>query len=161
MYASRGKKLGFQLSHKHPHNSETNLNATYIVINISKKSTSQELITEKLKKTRVTKRKRLAWKLTKISPKIRDALNGTTELQIWSRLDHMFNKKFCRKKNSEASSTMKETVSIDIRITSRNGGRKIIQPTRTKCRPPQQKAEIDSIQPRHMNLFQSYNYEID
>ena len=50
MYASRGEKLGFQFSHKHSHNSETNLNATYIVINISKKSTSQELITETLEK---------------------------------------------------------------------------------------------------------------
>ena len=48
-------------------------------------------------------------------------------------------KAFYRQRISEFSRTRKETVDIDILLTSRNGGRKIMQSIRMTSRPPSRK----------------------
>ena len=45
-------------------------------------------------------------------------------------------KAFCRQRLPESSCVRKETVYIDIFVTSRNGDRKIMQSIRTTSRPP-------------------------
>ena len=46
---------------------------------------------------------------------------------------------FCRQRIPEFSCTRKETVDIDILVTSRNGGRKIMQSIRITSRSPSRK----------------------
>ena len=48
-------------------------------------------------------------------------------------------KAFCRQRIPECSCVRKETVDIDILVTSRNGDRKIMQSIRVMSRPPLRK----------------------
>ena len=48
-------------------------------------------------------------------------------------------KAFYRQRIPESSCARKETVDIDILVTSRNGDRKIMQPIRITSRPPSRK----------------------
>ena len=50
-------------------------------------------------------------------------------------------KAFHRKRITEPSCVRKETVDIDILVTSRNGGRKILQSIGTTRRPPTRKTK--------------------
>ena len=54
-------------------------------------------------------------------------------------------KAFYRQRISEFSRTRKETVDIDILITSRNGGRKIMQSIRMTSRPPSRKRKPNQL----------------
>ena len=61
-------------------------------------------------------------------------------------------KAFCRKRIPEPSCARKETVDIDILVTSRNGDRKIMQSIRITSR---------QVEPLPMNIYQSNTYRKD
>ena len=54
-------------------------------------------------------------------------------------------KAFYRQRIPEFSCARKETVDIDILVTSRNGDRKILQSTRIKSRPPSKKRKWNQL----------------
>ena len=54
----------------------------------------------------------------------------------------------------------KETVDIDILVTSRNGDRKIVQSIRIMSRIPSNK-EVEPVQPVWMNVYQNNTYRKD
>ena len=54
-------------------------------------------------------------------------------------------KAFYRQRVPEFSCARKETVDIDILVTSRNGDRKIMQPNRIRSRPPSRKREWNQL----------------
>ena len=54
-------------------------------------------------------------------------------------------KAFYRQRIPEFSSARKETVDIDILVTSRNGDRKIMQPVRITSRPPSRKRKWNQL----------------
>ena len=54
-------------------------------------------------------------------------------------------KAFYRQKVPESSCARKQTVDIDILVTSRNGDRKIIQSIRIMCRPSLRKRKWDQL----------------
>ena len=55
----------------------------------------------------------------------------------------------------------KETVDIDILVTSRNGDRKIMQSIRITSRSPPENKEEEPLEPVQMNIFQSNTYRKD
>ena len=54
-------------------------------------------------------------------------------------------KAFCRQQIPELSHARKETVDIDILVTSRNGDRKIMQSIRIMSRPPLRKRKWNQL----------------
>ena len=56
-------------------------------------------------------------------------------------------KAFCRQRIPESSCARKETVDIDILVTSRNGDRKIMQSIRITSRTPSRKKEWNQLSP--------------
>ena len=54
-------------------------------------------------------------------------------------------KAFYRQRNPEPSCARKETVDIDILVTSRNGGKKIMQSIRVTSRPPSRKGKWNQL----------------
>ena len=54
-------------------------------------------------------------------------------------------KAFCRQRIPEFSRARKETVDIDILVTSRNGDRKIMQSIRTTSKPPSRKRKWNQL----------------
>ena len=54
-------------------------------------------------------------------------------------------KAFYRQRIPEFSHARKETVDIDIFVTSRDGDRKIMQSTRITCRPPSRKRKWNQL----------------
>ena len=55
----------------------------------------------------------------------------------------------------------KETVDLDILVTSRNGDRKIMQSIRIMSRPPSRKKEVEPVEPVLKNIYQSNTYRKD
>ena len=70
-------------------------------------------------------------------------------------------KAFYRQRIPEFSCARKETVDIDILVTSRNGHRKITQSIRITCRPPSRKKEVEPVEPVLKNIYQSNTYRKD
>ena len=66
-------------------------------------------------------------------------------------------KTFYRQKIPESSSARKETVDIDILVTSRNGDRKVIQSIRIMSRPPSRKRKWNQMS----QFYQSNTYRKD
>ena len=64
-------------------------------------------------------------------------------------------KAFYRQRIPESSSARKETVDIDILVTSRNGDRKIMQSIKNTSRPTLTKKEVDPVEPVLKNIYQS------
>ena len=62
---------------------------------------------------------------------------------------------------TELSCTRKESVKIDILVTSRNGGRRIMQSIRIMSRPSLENKEVERIQPVQMNIYQYNTYGKD
>ena len=60
----------------------------------------------------------------------------------------------------ESSLRGKETVDIDIFVTSRNGDRKIMQSIRVTSRPLE-KREVEPVEPVLKNIYQSNTYRKD
>ena len=56
---------------------------------------------------------------------------------------------------------MKETVDIDIFVTSRNGDRKIMQSIRTTRRPPSGYKEAEPVEPVQVKIYQCNTYRKD
>ena len=56
---------------------------------------------------------------------------------------------------------MKETVDIDILVTSGNGDRKIMQSMRITSRPASRKKEVKPVEPNLNNIYQSNTYRKD
>ena len=82
-------------------------------------------------------------------------------------------KAFYRKRIPESSCTRKETVDIDILVTSRNGDRKIMQSIRIMSRPPLRKrkwnqlsqfwltsTKVIPIENEHLPIHESFFYHI-
>ena len=65
-------------------------------------------------------------------------------------------KAFYRQRIPEPSCARKETVDIDILVTSRNGDRKIMQSIRIMSRPTSRKRKWN-----HLNQYQSNTYKKD
>ena len=65
-------------------------------------------------------------------------------------------KAFYRQRIPEFSRARKETVDIDILVTSRNGDRKIMQSIRIMSRPTSRKRKWN-----HLNQYQSNTYKKD
>ena len=70
-------------------------------------------------------------------------------------------KAFYRQRIPESSCVRKETVDIDILVTSRNGDRKIMQSIRIMSRPPSKKKEVEPVEPVLKNIYQSNTYRKD
>ena len=70
-------------------------------------------------------------------------------------------KAFYRQRTLESSCERKETVDIDILVTSRNGDRKIMQSIRITSRPPSEKKEVEPVEPVLKNIYQSNTYRKD
>ena len=70
-------------------------------------------------------------------------------------------KAFYRQRIPEFSCARKETVDIDILVTSRNGDRKIMQSIRITSRPPLEKKEVEPVEPVLKNIYQSNTYRKD
>ena len=70
-------------------------------------------------------------------------------------------KAFYRQRIPEFSCARKETVDIDILVTSRNGHRKIMQSIRITSRPPSRKKEVEPVEPVLKNIYQSNIYRKD
>ena len=70
-------------------------------------------------------------------------------------------KAFDRHRTLEFSCARKETVDIDILVTSRNGHRKIMQSIRITSRPPSRKKEVEPVEPVLKNIYQSNTYRTD
>ena len=70
-------------------------------------------------------------------------------------------KPFYRQRIPEFTRARKETVDIDIIVTSRNGDRKLMQSTRMTSSPPSRKKEVESIDPVLKNIYQSNTYRKD
>ena len=70
-------------------------------------------------------------------------------------------KPFYRQRIPEFTRARKETVDIDIIVTSRNGDRKLMQSNRITSRPPSRKKEVESIEPVLKNIYQSNTYRKD
>ena len=66
-------------------------------------------------------------------------------------------KAFYRQRIPEFSCARKETVDIDILVTSRNGDRKIMQSIRTFL----EKKEVEPVEPVLKNIYQSNTYRKD
>ena len=60
----------------------------------------------------------------------------------------------------QSSCERKETVDIDILVTSRNGDRKIMQTIRITSRPHSNK-KVQPVEPVQMNIYQSNTYRKD
>ena len=67
-------------------------------------------------------------------------------------------KAFYRQRIPESSCARKETVDIDILVTSRNGDRKIMQSIRVTSRPLE-KREVEPVEPVLKNIYQSNTSE--
>ena len=59
---------------------------------------------------------------------------------------------------TEPRCATKETVDIDILVTSTNGENKIMQSIRITNRPPSRKKEVEPVEPVQMNIYQSNTY---
>ena len=70
-------------------------------------------------------------------------------------------KAFYRQRIPEFSCARKETVDIDILVTSRNGDRKILQSTRITSRPPSRKSKWNQLSQFLKNIYQSNTYRKD
>ena len=71
-------------------------------------------------------------------------------------------KAFYRQRVPESSCARKETVDINIPVTSRNGYRKIMQSIRITSRPPSRKRKRNQlIEPVLKNIYQSNTYRKD
>ena len=70
-------------------------------------------------------------------------------------------KAFYRQRIQEFSYARKETVDIDILVTSRNGDRKIMQSMRIMSRPTSRKKEVEPVEPVLKNIYQSNTYRKD
>ena len=70
-------------------------------------------------------------------------------------------KVFYRQRIPESSCVRKETVDIDMLVTSRNGDRKIMQFMKITSRPPLRKKEVESVEPVLKNIYQSNTYRKD
>ena len=70
-------------------------------------------------------------------------------------------KVFYRQRIPEFSCARKETVDIDILVTSRNGDRKIMQTFRITIRPPSRKKEVVTVEPVLKNIYQNNTYRKD
>ena len=55
----------------------------------------------------------------------------------------------------------KETVDVDMFVTSRNGDRKIMQSIRITSRPPSRKKKLKPVEPVLKNIYQSNTYRKD
>ena len=64
-------------------------------------------------------------------------------------------KAFYRQRIPESSCARKETVDIDILVTSTNGDRKIMQSIRITSRPTSKKKEVEPVDPVLKNIYQS------
>ena len=64
-------------------------------------------------------------------------------------------KPFSRQRIPEFGCARKETVDIDILVTSRNGDRIIIWSIRIMSRPPEVEVEVEPPEPVQMNIYQS------
>ena len=64
-------------------------------------------------------------------------------------------KAFYRQKILESSCGRKETVDIDILVTSRNGDRQIMQSIRITSRQPPQKKKVEPVEQVLKNIYQS------
>ena len=69
-------------------------------------------------------------------------------------------KAFYRQRIPESSCARKETVDIDILVTSRNGDTKIMQSIRIRSRPLEKK-EMEPFEPVLKNTYQSSTYRKD
>ena len=67
-------------------------------------------------------------------------------------------KAFYRQRIPESSCARKETVHIDILVTSRNGDRKIMQSIRITSRLPLRKKEVEPVEPVLKNIYESNTY---
>ena len=70
-------------------------------------------------------------------------------------------KAFYRQRIPEFSCARKETVDIDILVTSSDGERKIMQSIRITTRPPSEIKEVEPVEPVQMNIYQSNPYRKD
>ena len=70
-------------------------------------------------------------------------------------------KVFYRQRIPELSCARKETVHIDILVTSRTGHRKIMQSIRIKSRPPSRKKEAEPVEPVPKTIYKSNAYRKD
>ena len=61
----------------------------------------------------------------------------------------------------ESKCARKETVDINILVTSRNGDRKIMQSIKITGRPPYAKREVEPVEPVRINIYQSNTYGKD
>ena len=69
-------------------------------------------------------------------------------------------KAFYRQRIPESSCARKETVDMDILVTSRNGDRKIMQSIRIMSRSLENKEE-EPVEPVQMNIYQNNTYRKD
>ena len=67
-------------------------------------------------------------------------------------------KAFYRQRIPEFSCVRKETVDIDILVTSRNGDRKIMLSIRITSTPPSRKRKVEPVEPVLKNIYQSNTY---
>ena len=101
------------------------------------------------------------------------ATHGVTRKRSRKRLKHLGNlfikdlkpfrlwdqkKAFYRQRIPESSCVRKETVDIDILVTSRNDGRKIMQSIRVTSRPLSRKRKWNQLS---QNIYQSNTYRRD
>ena len=70
-------------------------------------------------------------------------------------------KAFYRQRIPEFSHARKETIDIEILVTSRNGDRKIMHSIRITSRPPSRKKEAEPVEPVLKNIYQSNTYRKD
>ena len=70
-------------------------------------------------------------------------------------------KAFYRQRIPEFSCARKETVDIEILVTSRNGHRKIMQSFRIASRPPSRKRKRNQLEPVLKNIYQNNTYRKD
>ena len=62
-------------------------------------------------------------------------------------------KGFYRQRIPEFSHARKETIDIEILVTSRNGDRKIMHSIRITSRPPSRKKEVEPVEPVLKNIY--------
>ena len=67
-------------------------------------------------------------------------------------------KAFYKQRIPESSCVRKETVDIDILVTSRNGDRKIMQSIRITSNTSLEKKEVEPVEPVLKNIYQSNTY---
>ena len=70
-------------------------------------------------------------------------------------------KAFYRQRIPESSCARKETIDIDILVTSRNVGRKIMHSIRITSSPPLGKKIVEPAEPVLRNIYQSNTYRKD